>query len=85
MIVIRNLGEKGQLVIPKDMRDMFGLRNGEEVVLETVSNGINIRAKEEDVEKILEDFLNVPGKKKRQSSIKELKKIIDEQYDEEIP
>ena len=27
----------------------------------------------------------VSGKKKKQSSIKELKKIIDEQYDEEIP
>lgn len=85
MIIKRPVGEKGQIVIPKDIREMLGLRAGENVVFEVVQDEIMIKKDEEDVNNILQDFLNVPGKKKKKSSIKELKKIIYEQYDEEIP
>ena len=75
---------KGQVVIPKDIRKILGLETGEEVVFEVVNDEVRIK-REEDVNKIVDDFFDVPGKKKKQSSIKEIKKIIYEQYDEEIP
>ncbi len=84
MIIRRQLGVKGQVVIPKDIRKILGLETGEEVVFEVVNDEVRIK-REEDVNKIVDDFFDVPGKKKKQSSIKEIKKIIYEQYDEEIP
>jgi len=44
-----------------------------------------IKIGQEKAEKLVDGFFDVPEKKKKISSIKELKKIIYEQYDEEIP
>ena len=83
MIMKRQLGEKGQVVIPVDIRHMLGLHSGEQVVFEVKNEEVKIK-KEQNPEEFLRDFLDVPGKKKKKSSIKEIKKIIMEQYDEEI-
>lgn len=83
MIVKRQLGEKGQVVIPKDVRQMLGLKEREQVVFEIKDNEVKIKA-EQNAEEFIEDFFNTPKLKKKLSS-KELKKIILEQYDEEIP
>jgi len=83
MIIKRQLGEKGQVVIPRDVRQMLGLIKGEEVVFEIINNEVKIKA-EQDAEQFVEDFFNTPKLKKKLSS-KELKKIILEQYDKEIP
>jgi len=84
MIIKREIGEKGQVVIPKDIREMLKLRKGEKVIFEVRDNEVVIKP-EQSPEEFLKDFLDVPGKKKKMSSIKEVKKIILEQYDEEIP
>ncbi|MBS3080607.1 AbrB/MazE/SpoVT family DNA-binding domain-containing protein [Candidatus Pacearchaeota archaeon] len=82
MIFEREIGEKGQVVIPKDIREYLNLHPKEKILFEIKGDEVVIR-KEGDPEEFLKDFLNVPGKEKK-GSIKEIKKTILEQYDEEI-
>lgn len=79
MIIRRQIGEKGQVVIPKDIRNMLGLRAGEEVVFEVMNNEVKLK-KEEDAEKIVNDFINIARLKKGLTLV-DLKKIEDESYD----
>ncbi|MEK6926873.1 MAG: AbrB/MazE/SpoVT family DNA-binding domain-containing protein [Nanoarchaeota archaeon] len=83
MIIRREVGEKGQVVIPKDIRDMLGIRFGQEVIFEVVDNQVKLTSSS-NPEKTIEDFLSGPKLKKRMSS-KQLKEIMLEQYNEEIP
>ncbi len=39
---------KGQVVIPKEFRDRFGIKEGGEVVVEAVDEGVLIMKKEKD-------------------------------------
>jgi AbrB family looped-hinge helix DNA binding protein len=81
MIIKRDIGEKGQVVIPKDIRDMLGLHSGSKVVFEVKDKDVFIKP-EMSPEEFLKDFFNVPGKKKGTSlSLKELKKLREEQYE----
>ena len=57
MIIRRSLGEKGQVVIPKDIREILGLKKGNEVVFEVKEKGVMI--KKADVKKILEEFFTI--------------------------
>ncbi len=79
MIIKREIGEKGQVVIPKDIREHLGLNIGVNIIFEVRDNEVVLR-KEEDGKKFLRDFLNVP-KIKRKIDVKELKKIYGEQYE----
>lgn len=78
----RKIGERGQVVIPKDIRKILGVRSGEEIVFEIINNKIEIKS-EIDPEKFLEDFFDTPKLKKKLST-REMKNIILSQYDEEI-
>ena len=80
MIIKRELGEKGQLVIPKDIREYLGLRKGEKVVFEIKNKEVVIK-QEQNPEEFLHNFLNTPKIKRSKKSIKGM---ILEQYDEEI-
>jgi len=79
MIIKRPLGEKGQVVIPKDIREMLKIRSGENVVFEIENNEVKLK-KEEDAKKFLEEFFTII-KKKKNITLEELKKIEDESYD----
>jgi len=83
MIIRREIGEKGQVVIPRDIREFLDLKAKEKVVFEVKNNEVVIK-KDRDNEEFLKEFLNIPGKKKKGSG-NEIKKIIESQYDEEIP
>ena len=83
MIIRRQLGEKGQVVIPKDIREILGLREGKEVIFEVADNEVKIKT-EQNPDRLVDDFFNTPKLKKKLSS-REMKKIILRQYDEEIP
>lgn len=83
MKIRREIGEKGQVVIPKDIREFLGLKSKEKVFFE-VRNDEVILKKEQDPKEFLKDFLDV-SEKKGKGSIREIKKLIENQYEEEIP
>ncbi len=78
MIIKRKIGEKGQLVIPKDIRNELDLHVNDDVLIEVSDNKILIE-KEKDPEEFLKDFLNVPKIKRTKKTIKEM---IIEKYNE---
>ncbi|HLC86771.1 MAG TPA: AbrB/MazE/SpoVT family DNA-binding domain-containing protein [Candidatus Nanoarchaeia archaeon] len=79
MIFRREIGEKGQVVIPVDIRRMLKLRTGEKVVFEVKGDEVLIKS-ELSPEEFLKDFLNVPKLKKKLNA-KELKEVIMSQYE----
>ena len=82
MRFVREIGEKGQVVIPKDIRQLLSLKPKQKVVFEVQDREVKI--KQEDSEEFLKDFLNVP-KLKRRLTAKKIKKTILDQYEENIP
>ena len=78
MITKRSLSEKGQLVIPKDMRAYLNWKNKENVTIEIKNNSVII--KKEKNEDFLDDFLNV-AKIKRKTSWKEMKEDLEERHE----
>ena len=79
MKITREIGEKGQVVIPRDIREMLNLRRGEKVVFEIKDGEVLIKS-EQNPEEFLRDFFNVT-KPKKNITLKEIKKILDEKYD----
>ena len=57
MIMKRQLGEKGQVVIPIDIRQMLSLHSGENVVFEVKDEEVKIK-KEQNPDEFLRDFLD---------------------------
>jgi len=81
-IIKRAIGEKGQVVIHKDIRQILGLRARNNVIFEIENNKVILKS-EQSPEEIVKDFFNTPKLKKRLTS-KEIKKVIMEQYENEI-
>lgn len=76
MIIKRKLGPKGQIVLPKDIRDMLGVKPGEDILIEVINDEIKIRSPIKN-EEFLSNFYNVPKKLNKKVDIE---KIIDEEY-----
>ena len=54
------IGEKGQFVIPKEAREMFGFQPGEEIlVLGDIQKGIAVLPKEKQQETIKQIFVEI--------------------------
>ncbi len=75
----RTINEKGQIVIPKDIRVKMGLKRGTEVELNLEDGKIIIEVKNKP-EEIVNDFANVPKKIPNLNS-RSIKDILDEEYD----
>ena len=81
MEIRRTLSEKGQVVIPKDIREYLGLKPGSEIVFEVKKGKVVIRPKT-DPKKFVEDFCNLPKKLKKKINIKRLiERQVEEEYD----
>lgn len=78
----RTVGEKGQVVLPKDIREYLSIKPGSEVVFEVRDKEVVIRP-QKSPEEFVEDFCNVPKHLRKPLDAKKIKKILDEQYEEE--
>lgn len=78
----REMGEKGQIVVPKDIRENFNMRPGTTIVFE-VRDGEVVIKPEKSGEEFLKDFLDVP-KLKKPLTAKEIKAGIEEQYEDRL-
>jgi AbrB family looped-hinge helix DNA binding protein len=76
----RTISTKGQIVLPKDVRDQLGLKPGSEIVFEISGNTIVIRAKA-DAKNFVEEFAAITPKKFKTVTIKRIKSMLEEQYD----
>ena len=83
MNIKRTLGEKGQVVVPKDIREHLGIKPGSEIVFEMKEREIVIRPARSPKE-FVENFCSIiPKKYKKRLDISKIKKTIDKQYEEE--
>jgi AbrB family looped-hinge helix DNA binding protein len=78
MKIKREIGEKGQVVVPRDIRRHLGLEVGVSVTFEVEGNQIIIR-KEKDAIEIVKDFFDTP-RLKGKVSVSDLKAGYEEQY-----
>ena len=76
----RTVSEKGQVVIPKDVRDRLGLKPGSEVVFD-VEDGVAIMKPKKTPREIVDEFTNIVKKKVKHLDAKKIEKIGDEQYE----
>lgn len=76
MIIKRKVGPKGQVVIPKDARELLHIKPGSEILMEILEDEIVIRPST-DSKEFLQKFTKTP--KKLDEKI-DYKKILDEQY-----
>lgn len=73
----RKLGPKGQIVIPKDIRERFSLKEGATLTFEVAGNSILVKP-EPSPEEIVARFLSVKGRKLRKRV--DWKSALDEEY-----
>ena len=73
----RRLGPKGQVVVPKEIREKLGLMEGSTLTFEISGDTILVRP-EPSPEEIVERFLSVKGKKLRR--LVDWKSVLDEEY-----
>lgn len=76
----RTISTKGQIVLPKDVRDQLGLKPGSEIVFEISGNTVIIRAKT-NAKNFVDELVAITPKKFKKITIKEIKSILEEQYD----
>jgi AbrB family looped-hinge helix DNA binding protein len=77
----RTVSEKGQVVIPEDIRRKLGLKPGSDVIFD-IQDGMVIMKPKKSPEEIVEEFCNLPIKSKLKNlNAKKIKKILDEEYD----
>ena len=77
MIIKRKLGPKGQIVIPKDIRDLLKIKPGSEIIIEINKNEIIIRPAENE-DDFLKKFFTTSKKLTEKINIK---KQLEEQYE----
>ena len=79
MEITRQLGDKGQIVIPKDVRAMLKVKENQEITFVIENNEVKLK-KKQTAEEWMKHFLRY-RKKGKSMTLEELKKIEDESYD----
>ena len=77
MIIKRKIGPKGQIVLPKDVRDILGVHPGDQIIMDVNDDRVIIQPKI-DAENFLTQFLSVPKKLDHKVDIE---KLLDEEYE----
>lgn len=65
---------KGQIVIPKELRHRFGIKEGEEVVVEESSKGVLVMKKEKSPVKAMVGLFEGKTKKSSLELVREIRK-----------
>jgi len=81
MMIKRQVGERGQVVLPKDIRESLGIKAGSEIVFDLRNDEILIKPAV-NTKKWLEDFFKTNENIKLKLDAKKIKEITDEQYEE---
>ncbi len=83
MLVKKEIGERGQFVVPKDVREQLGFHPGTEVTVD-VKDGKMIVEPAKSVDEFLKEFFTSSKRLKiKGDPVKWFKKRLDEQYEEE--
>ncbi len=83
MVRIRVVGKKGQVTIPKEIREKFGLKEGERVSFEVIGDEI-IMKPEKSGREIVEEFASIVKNKLSAPKPEELKRVYYEQIEERL-
>jgi len=75
----RKVGQKGQIVIPKIVRESLGIKPGDEILMEIREKEALIRASM-NAEEFIENFCSINGKKLTKKV--DLEKILEEEAEE---
>jgi AbrB family looped-hinge helix DNA binding protein len=78
-MISKNILAKGQIVIPKTIRDLLGINVGDELLID-VQNEKIILSKKENLNDI---FLEVSKKNPKKISMEKIKKELKERYTED--
>ncbi|MEM2049809.1 MAG: AbrB/MazE/SpoVT family DNA-binding domain-containing protein [Thermoproteota archaeon] len=81
MRIKMRVGPKGQVVIPKIIREAFGIKPGDEIIMEVRENELLMRP-ELDPEKFVEEFCSTGGKKLTRKI--DLKSIMEEEAEDRL-
>ncbi len=77
----RTVSQKGQIVIPEDIRRKLGLKPGSDVIFDIQDSTVIMRPKKSP-EEIVDEFCNLGVKSKLKNiNAKKIKKILNEEYD----
>jgi AbrB family looped-hinge helix DNA binding protein len=77
-MISKNVLAKGQIVIPKTIRDLLGINIGDELIIDIDEDKI-ILTKKKDVTGV---FLEVCENSKQKISMKDIKKELESRYRE---
>ncbi|MBO8180206.1 MAG: AbrB/MazE/SpoVT family DNA-binding domain-containing protein [Archaeoglobus sp.] len=83
MVRTRVVGKKGQVTIPKEIREKFGLKEGEKVVFEVRGDEIIIRPDKSGSDYV-EEFVSIVKKKLKAPEPAELKRLYYGQIEERL-
>lgn len=81
MLIKIKVGPKGQIVIPKVVREFLGIKAGDEIVMEIRGKELLIKSKV-DPEKFVDDFCSTTKRKLTEKV--DLKKIVREEVEERL-
>lgn len=71
------VGERGEIALPKKLRERFNLMSGKKVIVEEKAGAIVLKP-DQDPEAFVEEFISVPGKLTK-LDISDIKKVLREQ------
>ena len=78
-MISKNVLAKGQIVIPKTIRDLLGINVGDEIIIDVENEKIVLSKKQNIVDIFLDVCKRSPGK----ISMKEIKRELETRYKED--